>query len=57
MVLLPADGCNIIWPMICTNIIEAQDQTLRRDRAQDCSLGGRLSIAADLPIAGTVLMR
>jgi len=40
-----------------TDAIEAQGETPRPDTSQDCSLVGRLSIVADLLIAGSVDVR
>jgi len=48
---------NIILALACTNVIEAQGETPRPDTSQDCSLVGRLSIVADLLIAGSVDVR
>jgi hypothetical protein len=42
---------SIIWLLTCTNAMEAQGEGPRQDARHNWAPGGRLAIAADLPIS------
>ena len=41
---------NIMRPLTCVNVTEAQGNTPRPDTTHNCATGGRLVVAADLPV-------